>query len=367
MVIGFDAKRLFNNFTGLGNYSRTLLANLNRYHPGNSLLLYTPKIRSHPALVKFTDPPYTIRSPKIPLPLWRSFFVKEMVAADKLQIYHGLSHELPFDLANKVAQVVTVHDLIFKRYPSYYNPVDRRIYEVKLKHSLERADAVVAISKQTRADLLHFYPGIPENKIRLVYQSCDPLYYEAEAPPEKPDAIKPFELPSEYFLYVGSLSARKNLPNLIQALSILPPDLKLPLVIVGGGKELGALQARARKLKVLVFHVKVRDNEALKYVYSKAAAVAYPSVYEGFGLPVVEAMLCKVPVVTSNISSLPEAGGPSRLVDPNNVESLKSGLEKSLDETERIQRVEEGYAYAMTHFHPQKVTADMMNIYREFS
>ena len=169
MNIGFDAKRAFTNFTGLGNYSRTLIETLVRYYPDNAYHLFTPKTNDIPNFdfIK-TQPSISIHTPLsvgTPLeqylrafhPFWRSFSIKNEIEKANIDVFHGLSHELPFRMPKNVKTVVTIHDLIHERFPEYYPYIDRKIYSFKFKKACEMADVVVAISEQTKQDIVDFY------------------------------------------------------------------------------------------------------------------------------------------------------------------------------------------------------------------
>ena len=176
MQIGFDAKRAFNNFTGLGNYSRTLIETLAHFYPENTYHLFTPNLNTNPRIAAFSkNPSLKIHTPSFPFnkisPLWRSYFINKDILSSGVQIFHGLSHELPIGLSKKIKQVVTVHDLIQERYPQYYTAIDRKIFTLKLKQACHQADIIVAISEQTKRDIIEFLK-IDAEKIQVIYQSC---------------------------------------------------------------------------------------------------------------------------------------------------------------------------------------------------
>ena len=175
--IGYDAKRLFNNFTGLGNYSRTLLQDLSEHFPENEYLLFSPKVKKNDRTKPFFDPSkYTIKTAKGNSTFWRSLGIKKDLENNQIQLFHGLSHEIPFGLQKtKIKSVVTIHDLIFKHYPEQFPFIDRKIYDWKFKYSCENADRIVAISESTKKDIIHFY-NIPPEKIEVIYQTCDALF-----------------------------------------------------------------------------------------------------------------------------------------------------------------------------------------------
>ncbi|MEZ4987094.1 MAG: glycosyltransferase family 1 protein [Saprospiraceae bacterium] len=210
--IGYDAKRLFNNFTGLGNYSRTLLRNLAAYYPDEEYFLYTPTIKRHDQTRYFLDSPmFNVHTPSgMQRLLWRSRGVVNDMARHEVELYHGLSHEIPQGLGKKgIPAVVTIHDLIFKHYPEQYRWWDRQVYDYKFRYACEQSQYVIAISESTKQDVMAFY-GIPEEKIRVVYQSCHEGFMVKKPLKTQEAVITKYGLPPDFFLYVGSLIPRKT-------------------------------------------------------------------------------------------------------------------------------------------------------------
>ncbi len=371
MNFGYDAKRLFNNFTGLGNYSRSLLSNLVKFYPEHSYKLYTPKVKETPE----TKPFLQKTSYKTGLAkgafkaAWRSHGITRDLVADQIDLYHGLSHELPFNIhKSPVKSIVTIHDLIFKVYPKTYPALDRAIYDYKFKHSCYNSDKIIAISHSTKKDIVELYQVDPE-KIDVIYQTCNPIYYIHQADSAVNRVLKEYNLPKNFILSVGSIEERKNVKVLIEAYSQLPSDLKIPLVIIGKGKKykrevLELIQAlRLEKYIIMVNHL--TNNTDLQAIYQAATVLVYPSLYEGFGLPVAEALLSKTAVITSNCSSMPEAAGPDQiLIDPKNSAELFHALQRVLsDDAHREVMAEKGLAYARTEFSSQNLTQQMMHAY----
>jgi glycosyltransferase involved in cell wall biosynthesis len=371
MRIGFDAKRLYCNFTGLGNYSRTLLKNLSEYFPEQSYHLYTPKVNENSETKAFTEnSKYTTFVSKAWLKsYWRSYSILKQLHKDKIELYHGLSHELPMNIhKSELKSVVTIHDLIFKIYPQTYKRFDRNMYEKKFRYACEHANRIVAISESTKKDIVEFY-GIDEQKIDVVYQSINPLYFQESNPNEKQEWLNAQMLPKDFMLYVGSVEARKNLKIVIEAMHGMIKSERIPLVIVGKGtqykEEVLTLVNDYNLSMDIVWLERLEDNRALKYLYETAKIFIYPSLYEGFGLPVAEALLSKTPVITSNVSSLPEAAGPdSMCVDPMDAEAVKKAIIKlNTDNELRETMIEKGYAYAQSNFSAESAAKSMMQTY----
>ena len=178
MRIGYDAKRLFLNATGLGNYARFVVASLMHQHPNDSFFLYTPRDRYNLETEKFYDrsnvsfiQPKGIFSWPVFSAIWRSYVVSKDPSIEKLDAFHGLSHDLPFNLPKHVKKVLTVHDVIFLKFPRFYNPIDVLTYKMKLKSACKRADKIVAVSEQTKNDLVSLL-NVDPSKIKVIYQGC---------------------------------------------------------------------------------------------------------------------------------------------------------------------------------------------------
>jgi glycosyltransferase involved in cell wall biosynthesis len=372
MRIAFDAKRLFCNYTGLGNYSRTLLRNLLEYSPENEYILYTPEIRENQETTDFLNKPNIsiFKSTAINKSYWRSYSITSQLMKDKIDIYHGLSNELPFNIQKAgIKSIVTIHDLIFKVYPETYPSFDRKIYDIKFRKSCQNADRIIAISQNTKNDIIRFYDINPE-KIEVIPQSCNPIYFDDTVQDNSKEILHQYGLPDKYMLYVGSVEKRKNLKSIIEAYRFLAADMRIPLVVIGKGKDYlkeTKCLVKERQLENLVCWVNyLEDNSHLKVIYKNAQLFIYPSFYEGFGLPVVESLLCRTPVITSNRSSLMEAGGPDSLyVDPTDPEMLAKAIMKVLsDEVLSDKMKTKGYHYAVSNFSPKLLIERMTKLYQ---
>ncbi len=351
MRIGVDAKRLFNNFTGIGNFSRTLIDVITTYAPEWEYVLYTPRVKENSTTRPYLRLPHCeTRVPRgmVRGSLWRTFAMSSSLKVDAIDIYHGLSNELPVGIS--VPSVVTIHDVAFRPFTDMYSWVERRLYDMKWRHACRVADRIVAISQNTKQDIVEYYDVDPA-KIEVIYQPVAPCYYE-EGEARREDLA----IDGKFLLYVGTVNSRKNLLGAVRALQLLPREVQIPLLVVGGGSDY------LRKVKtyvadnhlghLVIFPERRIYGEELHNLYLSAEGLVYPSFYEGFGLPVVEALLSRCPVLTSNVSSLPEAAGPdSLLADPTDVEDIAKKMERMLTDTNLREHMKEaGRAYAMRMF-----------------
>jgi glycosyltransferase involved in cell wall biosynthesis len=371
--IAFDAKRAFQNTTGLGNYSRSLISALAVHFPEHHYFLFAPK-----QTALFDTAPFAgmdLVLPQRPLHrwfrgAWRSKYVVGDLQRHHIDLYHGLSHEIPFGIHRSgIRSVVTMHDLIFERYPEQYNPIDVQTYRRKARYACLHADKVVAISRQTREDLITYYDTDPA-KIEVVYQSCDPAFAVTH-PPEQLEAMRQlYGLPQQYLLYVGSVIERKNLLGIVKALHMLKGHIDTPLVVLGDGKgykkQVKAFIA-AHKLDRQVIWLNEQRRPAyadLPLLYQGAQAFLYPSIFEGFGIPILEALWSRTPVITSRGSCFAEtAGDAAQYVDPLDSASIASAIRRVMDDAVLAQDMKEkGWTHAF-RFTPGKCASAMMNVY----
>ncbi len=379
MNIGFDAKRAYHNGTGLGHYSRTLIRSLSEFFPQHKYYLFNPKPSElfhlngknvHEIL------PSGILS-KTLSSIWRSKWVTNDLEKLGIDVYHGLSNEIPVDIQKTgIKSVVTIHDLIFERFPEQYAKIDVQIYKKKFRYACDHADKVIAISQQTKQDIQEFYKT-PEEKIVVCYQSCNPAFGNEVSEETKRLIREKYGLPSEYFLYVGSIIERKNLLNVCKAVYLLRNDLKLPLIVIGDGtrykQQVKDFIKQHGLEKQVIF---LSDNPLAKVsssflraedfpgIYQMATAMIYPSFFEGFGIPVLESLWSRLPVITSNVSCLPEAGGEGAYyVNPASSEEIAEGMKRIYFEKDLADTLKNiGWQHAQK-FTQQKCAAAVMNVY----
>lgn len=366
MKIGFDGKRAANNLTGLGNYSRSLIAHLAKYFPQNQYFVYSPGVKDLPQIKAFTKTKgIQLKLPESKKLLWRSLGIKNQLIKDKIDLYHGLSHELPLGIhSTGIPSIVTIHDLIFIRFPQHYGFIDRFIYKLKTKYACKQADCIIAISEQTKRDIVQFFKTDP-NKIEVVYQSCDDSFKSPAKDEIKTLIKKRYNLPDQYILNVGTIEPRKNLLSLIKALKTIDESYKL--VVIGKKKAYSKLvEEEIQKLQLndrVLFLQNIPFTD-LPVIYQMASLFAYPSVYEGFGIPVIEALYSNVPVVAATGSCLEEAGGPSSLyVQPSDPTALANAINVILaDPALQTEMKEKGMAYVQK-FNNEHISKQIMQLY----
>lgn len=353
LLVGFDAKRVVNNATGLGNYGRTLIDGLSELPEDElGLRLYTP-VSGNPRLTARLLHPERLTTilpegehGRLRRDLWRMKGVVKQLQADGIDLYHGLTGELPIGLRKAgIPSVVTIHDLIFLRHKEWYKPWDVAIYAWKFRQTLREATRIIAISELTKQDILH-YGDIPEDRIDVIYQDCDESFKHQASEEMKAEARREYLLPERYILSVGSIEERKNTLLAVKALARLPEDVHLVLV----GRPTKYVKELRRCMAELGLQERVHllhgvNFRLLPAVYQQALAFVYPSRYEGFGIPVIEAANSGVPVVAGTCGCLQEAGGPAcRYVNPDDDEALAHELNEILTTSQR-RRIDETRAY----------------------
>ncbi|HVB03665.1 MAG TPA: glycosyltransferase family 1 protein [Chitinophagaceae bacterium] len=371
--IGFDAKRAFLNGTGLGHYSRNLISSLAAFYPENEYLLFTPSIteRFDSSIwnnVRAVTPESNIG--KWFPSAWRSRWVTRDLRKEGIDLYHGLSHEIPFGLSQTgICSVVTIHDLIHERFPDQYNKADIMIYRQKFKYACVHADRVIAISQQTRQDIIDFY-RISPTKIEVVYQCCHPQFNYSCTEVEIRSVREKYQLPIQYLLYVGSVIKRKNLLGICKALKILGSSFSVPLVVIGTGEKYRHLIRQYLTAEGMQDRVIwLSDNQGLSNrdfpaIYQGGQSLIYPSYFEGFGLPILEALWSRLPVITSQGSCFGETAGEAAIyVDPSRDQDIAEAIwQVNTDEGLRSRMKEEGLRQAMK-FTQEAYVTNLMKVY----
>ena len=370
-IIGFDAKRIVRNGTGLGSYGRTLVNDLAVAGAGSlSLRLYAPDAGRDELRTQIVERPdvtfcYPQRSRFFPLnsslftSLWRSRGIVNDLLRDGVQLYHGLSGELPQGLCKAgIRSVVTIHDLIFLRHPEYYHWLDTKIYAWKFRKTIQEADRIIAISECTKRDIMEL-GGVNGDKITVIYQSFAPRFKEQGAGGKEQEG--------KYILSVGTIEERKNTLLAVKALHHLPEELSL--VLVGRSTKYAETIRQYAAKHGLTNRVKLLhgvSDEELPRLYAGAEAFVYPSRYEGFGIPIIEAIAMGLPVVACTGSCLEEAGGPDSLyVAPDDAEGLAASLQQVLrGAVGREERIARSRDY-IRRFEGNDVARQVLDVYRE--
>lgn len=316
---------------GVSGYIRQLLAHLPAAAPDLHFTAFTPDVDldAAPGLQQRRSTRWDTQRPLRRI-LWEQAALPLLARQARLDLLHGAVNVNP--ALSPCPTVVTVHDLSFMRYPQAFPPMQRAYLHSQVRRSVRAARRVIAVSQATRQDVIDLF-GAPPDRIDVVYNGVDASF--CPAPAGEVEAFRRRAgLPDRFILHLGTLEPRKNLVRLVQAFAqVRGQDAGRPAVklVLAGGKgwdydAIFAEVARQGLEQEVLFPGYVPDEE-LAWWYRAAALFVYPSLLEGFGLPVLEAMACGAPVVTSNLSSLPEvAGDAALLVDPTSVDALAAAL-----------------------------------------
>jgi glycosyltransferase involved in cell wall biosynthesis len=350
MKIAFNVQPLVSERkAGVGHAEDACLRALIGYHPEDEFFLeyfarfFPPKnakIEKEAASVYlknnvrlnvcnfFPNPAYRLISSLLPLP-YRWFF------KTNAEVSHFFNFIVPPFVTGK--KVVTIHDMTFRRFPKTVKAKIKYMLKLSLRSSIKRADRIIAVSEFTKKEILNFYT-YPEENIRVVYNGVDTQMYNASLREEKQGGIKAvcakYGIKEAYALYLGTLEPRKNLERLIKAYALARErraDFP-PLVLAGGeGWLYGSIFRTVKEchLENAVVFTGYVSREEKPLLLAGAEFFCFPSLYEGFGMPVLEAMACGTPVLTSNSSSLVEvAGDAALLVNAYSIEDMAGSLER---------------------------------------
>ncbi|MBR4218200.1 MAG: glycosyltransferase family 4 protein [Bacteroidales bacterium] len=371
MVIGFDGKRAVCNTTGLGNYSRLIIDEVSRHFPEHQYKIYSPKADRDHRLDGLADRGnvslHLPESAMMGKSVWRSVCgMSAQAERDGVEIFHGLSGELPLDVSKHAFKsVVTVHDLIFCHFPELYGFINTAIYKFKCRSACRAADRIVAVSECTKRDIVKFI-GISPSKIDVVYQGCNPIFSMPISVDDVDRVRKSYSLPEKYLLNVGTIEERKNVLLIVKALEKLD-DKDIPLIVIGRKMKYAMMvedYARHHGLENRIRYLSDVPTADLPALYHMASIFIYPSRYEGFGIPIIEAQSCGAPVIAATGSCLEEAAGSGALmVHPDSVDGMIECINTILkDDTVKNDLIEKGYEN-IKRFGPSVVAQSMMSVY----
>ena len=312
--IGFDAKRLLFNQTGLGNYSRQWVEAISKSEIFD-IHLYSPKF------AKSSRYPVHIPKKGVAPSYWRTYQMGYQAEKDGCQIFHGLSNEIPRGNM-KIPRVCTLHDVIFKEFPSYYAWGDRQFYNWKTKYACDNSQIVIATSETTKAQLVKYY-GISPEKVKVVYQNIDPHLTRMNRAVDKSNP---------YIIYHSSFNERKNHEVLVKAFIKVASEVDYSLILIGNGKSKSKIE-KLIKEKQAENRVKILSdvqNDELYGYLASASGFVYPSKQEGFGIPLLEAAAIGLPMIVSDTPIFREIseGLADTYVDADSIDSWADTLKQ---------------------------------------
>jgi len=323
---GFDKNSGLPNRVGSGEFSYELLVSLHDLNSHNDFTIFLPVAPTKDMPEENNNWKYDVVGAK---KIWTlTGLGKKLINKEnKLDVFFSPTHYLPFGF--KIPSVVSILDVSYMHFPSLFRKKDLFMLKYWGRYSVNKADKIITISESSKSDIIKAYK-VPADKIKVIYPGLKDLNLNYTL--NMNELKEKYAVEGKYILFVGTLQPRKNITRLIEAFSKLDSDVRLVIIGKKGWQYEEILEA-PRKFNVenrVIFLHEISDNE-LPSFYKHAEIFVLPSLYEGFGLPVIEAMRYDCPVITSNVSSLPEAGGDAALyIDPENVDDIKEKMEKLL-------------------------------------
>ena len=283
-------------------------------------------------------------------------------------VTHFFNYHIPPGVKGKT--VVTVHDMTYKRYPETVKLKTKKMLDINLKRSLDRADVIIAVSEFSKKEILHYFPNC-EDKIKVIYNGVDLNRFNTNIDKNSQILVQnKYKIEGNYLLYLGTIEPRKNIERLIESYYLVNKESSdTPKLVLAGGKgwmyDNIFKKVDDLKLKDKVIFIGYIEDEDVPALIKGAMIFLFPSIYEGFGMPPLEAMACGTPVLTSNISSLPEVVGDSGvLVDPFSKESIKDGILRMLNDDNLRQELSIKGQERAKLFSWTRVTEKLYNIYQ---
>lgn len=371
MRIGIDARLLYYSPGGIAEYTRQLVQALIEIQGESDAqdeftVLYSRKYAHQP----FSQPRFHTKSIWTPshhrLEGWTLGVELRRLGLDLL---HSPDFIPPH--SNRFRRVITVHDLAFLRYPHFLTRDAARYYG-QIDQAVMRADHIIAVSESTKRDTMRLL-GVPDRKISVIYEAANPIFRRLDPALARQKLAGSYALPEHFILFVSTIEPRKNITALLQAMRKLKDDYRLPHKLLLAGRkgwlfdDVFATIAQLKLEQDCVFLGRVSADNLL-YLYNAADLLVHPAFYEGFGLPPLEAMACGTPVVTSNVSALPEiVGDAGALVDPNDIDGLTVAIWRALtDQQMRATMVERGLARA-GQFSWQRAARETLQVYHQLN
>lgn len=335
MRIAIDATILSNENTGTGFYIINLIKGLGKIEDKNLQYYIFVKKDLVPDVVDIAGDNFHIIDidfkPRFLRVIWQFLFFPFTLRRLRIDVLHSPNYITPlYSLGFKI--IVTIHDLTFCLMPEKYTITKRLFYKLLVPVFIKIADKVISVSENTKKDMIKLFK-VPENKIYVTYESY-PEYYTKPGREEKSDEVlNKYGLKKNFILFVGMIEPRKNVLSLLKAFYLVDDYIDLDLVVVGkkgwyySDVEEFMEIIKGESLNNKIFFTGYVSEPELKYFYQSAYIFAYPSYYEGFGLPPLQAMACSIPVITSDVSSLPEVVGEAAIkIDPSNIQDIADAI-----------------------------------------
>lgn len=369
MRIGIDARLIYYRQAGIGQYTQSLIEGLAHEVPpaqGDEFVVLQHRKDTRP----LTPGPHFHRRPTwtpchhrleqltLPLEIWPL----------KLDLLHSPDYIPPF--RRNCRSVITVHDLAFIHFPELLTADSARYYG-QIDRAVRDAEGIIAVSYSTQRDLMNLL-GVPAHRVTVVYEAANPLFRPLDDPAALNDVRARYGLPARFILFLGTIEPRKNLPTLVQSYHLLRTmeGTNVPPLVVAGAKgwlfdSVFALVEQLGLGDQVLFTGSIPWADAPAF-YNLAEVFVFPSLYEGFGLPPLEAMACGTPVIAANVSSIPEVvGDAGLLIDPNDAEGLAEALGRVLSDAALRQDLRRRGLARAAEFSWNRAARETLAVYRQ--
>jgi glycosyltransferase involved in cell wall biosynthesis len=370
MKILMDGQPLLGVKSGIGRYTETLYRALTEHFGVDVTLsfnriLKTPELdpTAYPQWINHRYPYKLIRRIFRPNPLYN--WPADACSRIRYDVYHGTNFtHLPL---TKGKVIVTIHDLSFLLFPEYTSDIIYKHHSRWVPFSAKVSDHIIADSEQTKMDIVRLL-GISPDKISVVHLAADERFAPLPESEYLP-VIKKYNLPSKYILFVGNIEPRKNLPGLIRAFRAIKNSVEEKLVVVGAKAwKSTPIFELVRELELMddVHFAGYVDDADLPAIFNGASVLVLPSFYEGYGLPIIEAMRCGVPVIGSNVSAIPEIiGDAGFLIDPHNAEELSDAVKQMIKSPSVRRHYSQLALQRAAHFSWKKTAQQTLEVYKK--
>ena len=378
MRIGIDCRTILNpekdDLVGITHYTYQLVKHLIHLKDRNEYILFFDKEIAGKNIAKFSKPwvkikyfPFLQYKKFLPV-AYSHFLISAFLKRENLDILHSPTPYLP--VSYNAPSVVTVHDLTIYKFPQLFPPGQFLNVKIIIPNALKTAKKIIAVSQSIKQDLEKIFK-IPENKIEVIYNGINKELFNESPKLEIEKIKKQYHIKENYILFLGTLEPRKNIETLIEAYELFQKNSIIKYQLVIAGKE-GWMAEKIHKkaahspYKNEIIFTGYINPENLNALFSEAKVFVFPSLHEGFGMPVIEAMAKKIPVITSNIESLPEITADSAiLINPKKKEEICKALELILNnEKLKIELIKKGFERAK-EFCWEKCATKTLGIYKK--
>lgn len=371
MKIGIDARLLERKMTGVGRYLSNILKYIPEIDTGNDYFLFSYGKMSQYERAKIKSVPTVRFIPKgvfqkIISPFWLNFILPKYLEKYEIDLFFSPNHFLPLKTL-KSKSIIVIHDVFHKINKNFHPLYYRKYVDFFLPRAIKNSDLIITISECSKRDIIKFY-NVPEAKIKVIYEAADDIFRPRELSTEDKGRMKKrYNLPDRFILYTGALEERKNIEGIIKIADLLKDRAEIPILFFGKIGHRGKTYLKEIRKRTNIQYKGFVEGNDLPYIYNLATIFLFPSFYEGFGLPVLEAMQSGLPVVASNTSSLSEILGEKGIGhDPEDYEGFASDIVKLLENKEFYDRIKRYGIEQAKKFSWQKTTKEIVETFNQY-